>query len=781
MEAPEEDKSHENAESKAEEAIEDRADKRDNIKFWLKWIPASIKAAKQHKEDTDAAYKEYEYKAEGDAGRDDPNKPVATRYSIYWASCKTLEPAYYARTPEPNTRKMFGIDDDLANTMSLCVDRLAKFFLANTEFDDVMSASVLDFIHGDKCTAQVLYEGEDERVDLIEQIDPVTQQPLIFEPSLDPQGQLIPFADEPLRDDAGPYVMRARPETQKIKPAVLPYYEVLHTPEAKMESEIVDKAIYFCLDYDEAIERFGEDKLHGFNWKTSKTYDVDEGEKDRTDLPGKFIDGWECYSKRTKKVYWVALDYKDDFLDVKEDPYELVDLFPCTPFVISSKPSKSLYPTPAYVHVESIIKRLHKMQERIYGLVDSIRRRAIVDGSCPEVLEAIEALDDREYITIKNLQHIIEKGGLANLIHWVPVGELVEALPELSNLQAQFENQFNQWFGIPDILRGYSDATQPMGATQIQNQAAHDRFRKDKMRIQALARNLLELMIDMALRVFVPQKLQQVCGYEYMSDVHKKRFFEAINTLKDDDMRMVRIDIETDSTSFADEQAKAQQNSTIATTITQGLQSIATIGAQTPAFVAPIARTLIAYLETVPGGKAFQDEVKGAVNQMVKAANQPPPETPPPPDYEGMKLQIAQMKAQADIQLGQAKLAAESNKLNSDTMIKQQQLDLERYKIDVQASIDQQLAATKAQIETLWQDMERTKIVLDEREKLLEEKRLSIQAIQESRQASAPQAVTINLDPSQKKPKKRRVTPIYNKAGQVVSADFEDIHDEGLI
>jgi len=788
-------KAHEEAESKAVEA-EEQADKRDSIKYWLKWIPAAKKAAKRHWDDAKAAYKEYEYDAEGDAGRNDPNKPCTTRYSIYWASCKTLEPAYYAKSPELNTRKMFGIDDDLANTMALCIDRLGQYFLANTEFDSVMSATVLDFIHADKCTAQAIYEGEEERVDLIEQLDPMTGQVGIFEPSLDQNGQPIPFQGEPERDGSGPFVMRAIPDTQNIKPAVLPYYEVLHTPEAKMESEIVDKAIYFCLDYSEAIKRFGEEKLAKVNWKTSKTYEVDEAEKDRTDLPGKFLDGWECYSKRTKRTYWVCEDYKDDFLDVKDDPYDLVGFFPCTPFVISSKPSKSLYPTPAYVHVESLIKRLHKMQGRIYTLVDAIRRRAIVDGSCPEVLTAIEGLGDNEFITIQNLQHILEKGGLANLIHWVPVAELVQALPELSNLQAQFENQFNQWFGIPDILRGYSDATQPMGATAIQNQAAHDRFKKDKMRVQALARDLLELMIDMALRLFVPEKLQQVCGFQYMADEHKARFFEAIDTLKNDTMRMVRVDVETDSTSFADEQAKATQTATIASTITQGLQSIAQIGTTSPTFVGPIASTLIAYLETVPGGKQFQDKVKSAVNQMVEAANNPPPAAPPPPDYEGMKLQIAQAKFQGETQqaainqqIAQQKLNLEAQKIQLDNearnnemlltdQMNQMKLEVDRYKAELSAAAEQQAMATKAQLESLWQDMERQKIVLQEREKIMEEKRLSIdQAIQ--MQASAtPQAVTINVDPTAKKPKKRRVTPIYNQLGQVVSADFEDLTDE---
>ncbi len=372
----------------------------------------------------------------------------------------------------------------------------------------------------------------------------------------------------------------------------------------------------------------------------------------------------------------------------------------------------------------------------------------------------------------------------------------MQALPELSNLQAQFENQFNQWFGIPDILRGYSDATQPMGATAIQNQAAHDRFKKDKMRIQALARDLLELMIDMGLRLFVPEKLQQVCGFQYMAEEHKARFFEAIDTLKNDTMRMVRVDVETDSTSFADEQAKATQTATIASTITQGLQSIAQIGATSPAFVGPIASTLIAYLETVPGGKQFQDKVKQAVNQMVEAANNPPPAAPPPPDYEGMKLQIAQAKFQSETQqaginqqIAQQKLNLEAQKIQLDNearnnemlltdQMNQMKLEVDRYKAELSAAAEQQAMATKAQLESLWQDMERQKIVLQEREKIMEEKRLSIDQAIQMQASVSPQAVTINVDPSAKKPKKRRVTPIYNQLGQVVSADFEDLTDE---
>lgn len=758
------------------ESIEEPQDRRESVEFWLRWIKAAKKGAKQHWEDAKDAWAEYENKAADTAqvAGQVTRETAERKYPIYWSSCKTIQPAYYARTPEVVTRRLFDIDDPVATTGCLIAERLSKHLLENCNFDETMMAVVQDFIHADKATAQVIYEAD---------IDEGNERKPIEARQME-DGSMVPYDGEsPYEGDAeileenGGYYYEApykRATNIRIRVAPARYNKQLHTPEATSEDEITDRAYFFCLDYDEACQKFPDLNPADLPWKTNKSYkeDGEQEQSERADSPGKYLEGWECWSKKTKKVYFVCEGYHEGFLkDPAEDPYQLRKFFPSPPFVIGSRPSDSLYPTPAWIHLKPTAEMLHKCYGRIMEMVEGARRRAIVDEAHSDVIAALQDLSSGEFVTAKNLTSIVEKGGLSNLIQYLPVEELVKAIGELAQLEETFDAKFSQWFGVPDVLRGEGDPIETAAAQQIKSGAAHDRFKYDKRQIQRLARDLIEQMLDIAIGVYGLEELAEIVGAQYMQPQDQQNFVPAVEMLKNDRTRIVRIDIETDSTSYVDDQAEAQKRQKVGELLIGGLDKIAAISQTTPDFVPVALRTLLYGISSLQGGKEFEDDIVGAVNALTQKMSAPPQGPPPPSQEDQLKREVAMAELQ----------------------VKKQSLDIEMQKLAQKAQEANMDAADNAQereakiaLEREKLDLERQKIALEEREKLIEEQRLAQKQEVEAAKNASPRAVTINLGGGGSKkassdgdapepPKRKRFTPVRDENGDAVAWDLDEV------
>lgn len=741
-------------------------DKRETRDHWNKWVKAAKRAAEKHWQLAKEAWAEYE-NAESDEG---PRRS----YPIYWSSCKTIEPAFYARTPVIQSEREFGIEDSVALTATTIADRLATYLTKRTDIGDVMQLEVLDFIHADKAAPQVLYSE-----DLEEVRNRVPLQPTEGGSFTDQVGQ--PWPGEVLQDAAGYFgeSIENVPTNKRIDLAPLPYDEVLHTPDAKTESEIEEKAYYFCLTKEKALARFG-DKLKGFtNWKKVKGGAEKEGRSERKDeqYGEEYLEGWEIFCKTTEKVYWFSEQFSDGLLDIKPDPYGLRGFFPSPAFIIANRSRKTLYPTPAHKQLKPLITQLHEQSEKVFSLIDGVRRRALVDGD-EELIAALNA-DDDEYIICRNLQKLVEKGGLENVILWVPVQELVTAITELNALEEKFKNNFFEFFGVPDILRGSSDPVETATAQEVKVSAAHDRFRYAKKQVAKMVRDSIELMVDMALAKFDDVEIAQAVGFDYMTEEDKQRFPEALALLRDDKARLVRIEIDTDSLSFLDQQLKAQQVSQAAQTVTAGLREVAQMAQSTPDYAAAGLQTVMASLEAMPAGKQFQDATKKAFDALMEKVKNPP-QQPPPPDYEKMKMELEQQKAGNTAQLQQYELGLKERELG----LKERQMVVDAQLEQIKEGFNQQLETMLAQLEQQRVQIEGFQAQMQARESEMEEIRLAREAdlktYQEAvktAQTTAPAEPTppmiVNLPPIQTPP-----ITIVNEASKAGKAEFAIERDE---
>jgi hypothetical protein len=743
--------------------------------YWFRWLSHSKREAKPHFQDGRSAWKEYE-NGRKQVEDEDKTKGLTPKYPIYWSSCKTLEPAFYSRTPKIQTRRKFEVNDGPANTACLIGQRFAEWLIENSNFDAVMRKSVQDFIHADKACTQVVVEEEVENVPAR---IPLTQSDA--QTFLGPDGK--PYAGEVMQDEQGFFYTgteRRKKKVVKLIPAI--FDEVLHTPEARTEAEIEDKAFHFSMTKEKALMRFPTLKGKDIAWKKGKE---EEGSKESC---AQFLEGYEIWCKATKKLYFVSEQYREGLLDSKDDPYRLRGFFPSTKFIISNLPSKSMYPTPAYIHLAPTCDQLHSMYERVFRLVHSIRRRALVDGAEPELINALNS-DDLEFIAA-SLSSILEKGGLEKMVLFVPVAELVTALAELRELDNQFKNNFYEWMGVPDILRGVTDPIETLGAQEIKTGAAHDRFKNTKKMVAEMARDSIEMLLDLAVVTYTPEEIQKIVGFQFMSQEHQQNFMAGLEILKDDEMRLVRIEIDTDSLSFIDENQKQQKRQVLADTLTKGIQAVSQTSKVDPAFANVMLQVVLLTLEADQIGRDLGDGMKAAVGQLQEMAKQPPP--PPPPDYEGMKIQVKNhelelknVTEQRKLDLAQQKLALDEREQLLKTVLDAQKTELEERMQSFFETTERIRVALEVQATTLQAQetvMEEKRLALETMLKTVEEKTKTVTEATTSAQSKspAPPPVTISLNTNQpislKRPRRSKFK--INRQGGEMHVESEDVDDE---
>lgn len=680
-----------NSETKVEVPL---SEDRNSPSYWLAWLRAARKGAPaRHTRNTRDAYREYlkefyDSEESEDPGRVGTQNPDAARvYPAYTSAVNTLEPALFSRTPEIVTDRKFDISDDVAKLMTLQAKRLGDYLLENSHFDDVISCAVQDFIHGSKATTQVIYAAKVNKV--------IKQKPLIP----DGVGGYLDGSnlyDGEVKQDPmtgsffGEYeAEEVDPKSQELRLSPALYDEVLHTPDAKIQADIRDIAYYFCYPKAEAIEKFGEEKLKEYSWKTGpNTNPSDKTQKNKNISTGElFLDGYEIWCKYDKTVRWVSEGIPNQFLmDPKPDPYGLRGFFPSPPFIIQGKPPKNMYPTPMWIHLRPVAEQLHLMYQRVFGLIDAVRRRAIVDGD-QDIVDLLNS-GNLEFISAKSLKSIVEKGGLNNMIYYLPVQELVQAITELNNQQEIFDAQFDKWAGVPDVIQGLTDPIETLGAQEIKASSAHDRFKNSKKKVQQLARDSIEMMLDLALKVFSDEKIAQITGYQFMSVEDQTIFFEALNLLRDDETRVIRIGIDTDSMTFVDRGLQTQRINAAVTTVTNGLKQASDMLQISPDYATVALQAVLVALDQSDIGRRFSDPVKQAIDGLIKdaeeAKKQPPP--PPPPDP-------AMVKIESDERVAMAKMQQEGEltmqKLNSETSVKMEEIN-SRTQIAFQQSSDKQ-------------------------------------------------------------------------------------------
>ncbi|MDH3588755.1 MAG: hypothetical protein OEQ74_05065 [Gammaproteobacteria bacterium] len=540
----------------------------------------------------------------------------AKSFNVLWANVQTMLPSLYSDTPRPEISNRWYSENPVARTVSTVLERGIEFSIDFLNFDRMATEIVLDYLVPGRGTARVRYKP------YFGAGDPVRYAVEIAEDgSMTANGEAV--GENDIRADGdGFYAEQPGPE-RKVYEEVYPehvYWKDLIHPKAKKWDRLPWIAFRHDLTKDEIREQFGARKANQVSFDTV----VVDGEDETVEV-------FEVWDRINRKVC-IVTEGLDDFLMREGDPLGLADFFPMPEPAYSVPRSGSLIPKPEYTLYQALAAEVDDLTQRITSVAGAIRGRGVYPKELHGLLDLLADAPDNELVAVENWHQFMEKGGLAGIINWLPVDEMAKALVVLVRERNNAMQTIYEITGISDIQRGASDPRETKGAQQIKVQSTGKRLRLKQRDIQRLFRDLYRLMAEIMAEHFDARTFTMISGIPVRD--------EHVQVMSSDVLRTFAIDIETDSTIYADEQQDKQDT----------LEFMNAAGT----FMAGIGPLIEKRVLPFDAGKAillaasrrfrFGRDVEDQLNQMAE------PQPAPPTQLEQMQIDDAKRRAQEGAQ-----------------------------------------------------------------------------------------------------------------------------------
>lgn len=640
-----------------EETLERKETEPDEeVRRWLKELKLSEKDEEQWRKDAEEAIKVY--RSEHFIGAQ--NEQRKDTFNILWANTETQRPALYSTTPRPDIRKRYKDKNPLAKHISELLERASSFCLDDDSFEDGMIAAVNDMLVPGRSVTFVNYIPD------LDEEDNITSQRIEYE-----QVQWDDFRRGPGKRWADvPWIARRHKFTREEMETFAP--------------DFADKVKY-SLDSDS--DKSKEDKDPETVFKRAVV--------------------WAIWDKEDRQVKYLAPSYKDSLIKKNDDPYGLEGFFPMPRPMYPVESSTSLVPVTEYSMYETLAKELEIVTNRIRKLVSGIRVRGAYDATLSELAKLFDA-GDNMMIPAADISRIYEMGGIEKGIWMLPIGEMSGTLQQLYEYRERLIGQIYEITGISDILRGNTDPGETLGAQQIKANFGSQRLQRKQREVQRYARDLLRITVELIGEHFTPETLSQMTGLQFPTQEEKMMaqmqmqqmqmmqqepdpqmmkmmelptWEELQEVMQSDDMRAYNINIETDSTIEADQQADQQAISELMTAMGSFMAGL-TPAVQAGAISMESGKKL---LTSVVRRFRFGREVEDALDQE---EDQP---------QQNNAQQAEQQAAQMELQAQQQQMQADMQKAQMDGQIAQQEAQAKQAMIQLEA----QKAAREAEYSAL--------------------------------------------------------------------------------
>lgn len=636
----------------------------------------------------------------------DASEKSQRRYNVLWSNVMTLGPALYAKPPVPSVARRWQTDDPVARQAGLIAERGLIFEQEQCKWDTTWKSCVTDYLLFARGTPWVRYEADVKGEDVGEQ---------------------------------GIYWDRVH------------YPDFLHNP-ARDWSEVTWVARRLFLTRAALVARFGE---------RGKECPLDYAPRDKNgneieNTPDIFKKAmvWEIWDKESRRAVWMCPSWgADDMpLDVKPDPLKLRDFFPCPRPLFGTLGSSSLIPVPDYVEYQDQARELDELTERISLIVSAVKMAGVYAGGADIVVQMLNSQAENKLWPVDQWAMFAEKGGLKGVIEWLPLDMMAAALTALYAAFEQKKQQLYEITGISDIVRGQAEGGAKTATEQrIKGQFASLRIRDRQQDVQNFIRDCVAIAGEIMSEHFTPANLAAMAdmklpdpaamammghnggpsmiggagpGQPGMAGVgfppsqpaspmtpgampdpsapssDPALTAAAIELLKSDRQRTMRIGIETDSTVQPDEAASQQAAVEFLTSFGALLKDGLPLVMQVPS-AAPMMGEIMSFLaRRFKAATTLEEAIDRFAKDMAAQAQQAAQQPKTDPEAEAniaatqaetsakvqgiqattaAKIQGAQAKAQTDAQL-------ELRKQNIDAMLGQQriQADANRPEVIVQ-------------------------------------------------------------------------------------------------
>ncbi|RAK51598.1 hypothetical protein [Phenylobacterium soli] len=714
------------AQAAPDQQAEDPAKKLKDAQCARKWIAELTLSEKaQQKWLTRARKIVQRYKQDNRADTDQ------RRFAMLWSNTQTIQPAVYARPPQPVVSRRFGDADPVARAASEILERAIAYSIDCQDLDGRLRQCSLDYVlvargqtweryvptHGPMVTPeielQVVTSGDGDE-DEGESTDDDQPERLYT----DENGTTYDPEQVKFREDGSAYAEGEPYEPVVYEESVTDYvnWEDFGHSVARTWDEVdyVWRRVY--LNRSQLIERFGEDlgKRIPLDWGV-RNAKGDAKTVDDAELSKKAA-VYEIWCKSEEKVYWISKSFSEAPLDVRDDPLELDGFFPCPRPLLGTTGNDSTIPVPDFALYQDQAQEIDKLTARIAHLQDALKVRGFYAGDQKNNLNNLLNSDSNMLIPVPDWVSLKEDGGIRGKIDWFPIDLVVSALQALINQRAQLINDVYQITGIADILRGMNDPRATATAEALKGQWGTLRIRDRQLEMMRFARDILRIKGQVIAEKFDPDTLKQMTGVQLPTNADKQQaqltiqqgamqyqqavmqaqatgqppppqpeipdalqqvlrspsWEDVTALLRNNALRQFRIDIETDSTVEPNEQQEKAQFVEFIGALGQMVQQWGPAVEAQPA-LAPVAAAVVkAGVRKFRAGRELEDVIDTAIDQIAQSAAQPKPQGPQQPPVDQTKIAVAQIEAST----AQMQDQGETQRAQMQAQLKQQELGL---------------------------------------------------------------------------------------------------------
>ncbi|WP_028747993.1 hypothetical protein [Rhizobium mesoamericanum] len=629
-------------------------------------------------------------------------------FPMLWANISVLQPAVYARPPQPAVERRFKDSDPVARTGSEMVERALTFLTENANIDALMRQCRDDFLLFGRGTAWLRYEADIESVDMG------------VEPSESVEYEQMETAQLPPME---------RITDERIPIDFVHWSDFMHSPARRWE-DVSWVARRVPMTKDEIEKRFSEEALATISGEVLATDKSSKTDADRAQNAGK-TGIWEIWCKTENYTVWIA-DGSPVALEVSEPPLQLEGFWPCPKPAYGTTSTGSLIPIPDYVYYQGQCDEIDALTKRIAKLTDQLRLKVFYpagDGSVsPAIEKAMRPDNDTVMVPIPEWAAFTDKGG-SNAIVTLPIDEVQKVITACIEARKQLIEDVYQITGISDIVRGDTQASETATAQRIKSQWGSIRIRDRQAELARFARDIIRIAGEIVCEQFQPETLTAMTGIQLPTMAEKQQMQaqvqmatqqyqavaqraqqmgqqpppppqmpqgydqlmeqptidEVVQVLRDDNIRGFRIDIETDSTIEPDEDAEKQRRMEFAQVMGQFINQAGPIAQQQPMLVPVMGEVLLFVARGFRAGRQLESTLEQTVAALTEKAMTPPPPPQPSPD-EQIKLKTTMVKADAEQQKAKMDMAATamSHQADMEKMRGQAAMDMMRHQQSMQ-------------------------------------------------------------------------------------------------
>lgn len=608
------------------------------------------------------------------------------KFNILWSNTETIKPAIFSRMPVPDVRRRWSTKDPASRTAALILERSLTFINSTFNFRDVLDRVNEDYVLPGRAIAQVCYDPLTLTKPMRQPVSPLPpntpheqlEKAVYFESQSYPEGTLT--------DTQGAYQMQDT-EYKAWESIYVDYvpWQLFGFSECSQWSKVPAVWIGDYLRKDEIqllVPSF--DDWNGLNFKEGTDSQPTDSRTDELKQPPQTVLIWKVWHKSARKYMVFADGYLIAPLLIVDDPQQLQGFYPLPEPLYSLRNNGSWLPKPEYLLYQDQANELDIVVGRMRALVSACKNVGVYDQAMDELAKISElpTKGDNQYIPIPNFRDLAEKGGLESLLSSLPIEQIVKVIAELREREAELKQQIYEVYGISDIMRGASEASETLGAQQLKAQYGALRISTRQGRFQDFIRDIFRIQAELIAEHFDADTLRIMTGMQVIPDaqfeqlkqqkqlesgmVSESEFNQAIQIIKSDKMRGFNVDIEADSTVPVNLQAEQQGRIAFITAIGTYLQGVIP-AVQSGAIPVAVAREAMLF---VVRGFKVGSELEEVLEQIGDDSNSGPQLAQLQQMAEQLKQQVQELtqenqqlqnekltqsaRAQADIAVSQA-------------------------------------------------------------------------------------------------------------------------------